>query len=97
MVPHNYDLQLNVVFNPHPDTTTTNVTTPASLAADSLVQGLGPEFVLGWVNISLALGVSTQCLVLHAVGMRLGDVKYNWRGQEWAGGCFGYTGWRGRG
>ncbi|KXZ50279.1 hypothetical protein GPECTOR_17g918 [Gonium pectorale] len=43
------------------------------------------EYVVGSVNISVALAVDTQCVVLHGVGMALGPVVYRWKGQSWTG------------
>ncbi|KAG2499675.1 hypothetical protein HYH03_002610 [Edaphochlamys debaryana] len=45
----------------------------------------GPEYVFGFVNISVSITTWTQCVVLHAVGMDIDMVSYHWGDQTYDG------------
>ncbi|GLI69894.1 hypothetical protein VaNZ11_014550 [Volvox africanus] len=91
--PSHYDLKLHIYFDP---SSRGDAGAPGGrrlLQEQSspgndvgpLVQGLSTEYVQGTVNISLSLGVTTQCIALNAVGMKLDNILYHWNGTEWTG------------
>ena len=56
------------------------------------VSGLGSEYVLGRVNISVLLSFDTTCVVLHGVGMKVDSAQFHYMGGVWRGGCGGVGG-----
>ncbi|GIL81832.1 hypothetical protein Vretifemale_10818 [Volvox reticuliferus] len=93
--PSHYDLKLHIYFQPHPvlqgapgisvgRRLLSGESFPAN-TSDPLIQGLSTDYVLGTVNISLSLSVTTQCIALNAVGMKLDNIAYRWNGTEWTG------------
>ncbi|GIL50607.1 hypothetical protein Vafri_6744 [Volvox africanus] len=96
--PSHYDIRLMVLFNPLPGEDPSPVPSIAAAGAARRRQmirkllpdedqqgGLVEEGVVGSVNITMALAVATECIVINAVKMEISQVKYTWDGQQWFG------------